>query len=111
MSTVSLSRSVPMTDSAPRSSTSSELAMFRQSLADAARTRNDQLDDIDPMEGDPVLRSQRDSLLQILKEIEAAEARLDEGTYGSCTRCHESVPTARLEIRPWSTTCIDCAEL
>lgn len=111
MSTVSLTRSAPITDSALRPSTCSEFVMFRRALEEAARTRRKQIADIDPMEGDPVLRSQRETLLEILKEIGAAVARLDDGTYGSCIRCHDSVPKARLEIRPWSTTCIDCAEL
>src|SRR6478672_3285721 len=35
-----------------------------------------------------------------LREIAAAEARLDDGTYGICERCGDAIPQARLEARP-----------
>ncbi len=44
-----------------------------------------------------------------LAEVEAAIQRLDDGTYGSCERCGQPVVKARLEARPASRTCINCA--
>lgn len=44
-----------------------------------------------------------------LEEIDAALARLEAGTYGRCERCDEQIETARLEARPATTWCIDCA--
>jgi RNA polymerase-binding protein DksA len=44
----------------------------------------------------------------VLGEIEAALARVDDGTYGMCTHCGSPIAEARLEAQPWSTLCIDC---
>ncbi|NHA00363.1 TraR/DksA family transcriptional regulator [Nocardioides sp. W3-2-3] len=44
-----------------------------------------------------------------LEEIDAAERRLDEGTYGTCERCGEPIAEGRLEARPVARLCIDCA--
>jgi DnaK suppressor protein len=40
--------------------------------------------------------------------IEAALARMDDGTYGRCTTCGDAIPTARLEARPQSALCVGC---
>jgi RNA polymerase-binding transcription factor DksA len=44
-----------------------------------------------------------------LAEIEAALHRLGTGTYGSCETCGQPIAEARLEARPASRTCINCA--
>jgi RNA polymerase-binding transcription factor DksA len=44
-----------------------------------------------------------------LAEIDAALARLDAGTYGTCARCRRPIPAGRLLARPRSTTCVTCA--
>jgi DnaK suppressor protein len=44
-----------------------------------------------------------------LREIERALRRLDEGTYGTCTACGESVAVPRLQAVPYASHCIDCA--
>ena len=44
----------------------------------------------------------------LLAEIDAAQKRIEDGTYGICTNCGKPIPTERLEARPWATTCIDC---
>lgn len=60
-----------------------------------------------------VFEQQRDLALrdhnhEHLAAIDAALARLDEGTYGRCTSCHREIPFERLEARPWAALCIDC---
>jgi DnaK suppressor protein len=47
----------------------------------------------------------------MLEDVERALAKLDEGTYGICDRCGRLIPEARLEARPWSVLCVDCASL
>jgi DnaK suppressor protein len=47
----------------------------------------------------------RDALI----DVESALARLAEGTYGICERCHEPVGAARLEAKPAARRCINCA--
>ena len=44
-----------------------------------------------------------------LAEVEAAVQRLDRGTYGTCEGCGQPIAPARLEARPASRTCIECA--
>ena len=45
----------------------------------------------------------------VLKHIDEALARMDEGTYGICVSCGREIPAARLEVRPLSVTCVECA--
>jgi DnaK suppressor protein len=45
---------------------------------------------------------------QHLAAIDAALARLDNGTYGLCASCHRPIAPERLEARPWAALCIDC---
>jgi len=55
-------------------------------------------------------RSQVDSLItqarEQLRAIEAAHARLDAGTWGTCEVCGEPIADGRLEVRPTATRCI-----
>jgi RNA polymerase-binding transcription factor DksA len=44
-----------------------------------------------------------------LRAAEAAIARRDAGSYGSCESCGEPIGAERLEARPSATTCIRCA--
>jgi DnaK suppressor protein len=43
----------------------------------------------------------------ILEEIDAALARLDDGTYGLCTRCGQPISAERLDAVPYATLCIE----
>ncbi len=44
-----------------------------------------------------------------LAEIDAALARVEDGTYGVCTVCGQRIPEARLDARPVARTCVACA--
>ena len=44
-----------------------------------------------------------------LREVDAALARLDDGSYGRCEVCGQPVPEPRLEARPVARTCVGCA--
>ncbi len=43
-------------------------------------------------------------------EIKAALQRIDEGTWGVCEGCGETIPPKRLTALPWASCCILCAE-
>jgi len=45
----------------------------------------------------------------ILRDVERALAKLDEGSSGVCDSCGASIPAERLEARLWSVLCIACA--
>lgn len=66
-------------------------------LADhATETHNRELDD-----------SLEENAEQILREIEIALARIDDGTYGTCSACGQEIPQDRLEAVPYATLCVD----
>jgi len=44
-----------------------------------------------------------------LEGIEAALARIEAGTWGSCARCGESIAEGRLEAMPAAVACHGCA--
>jgi len=52
----------------------------------------------------------RDREKFLLKKIEMALARIDDGTFGVCERCEEEISPKRLEARPVTTLCIRCKE-
>lgn len=56
--------------------------------------------------GEFMLRRAREELAQ----VEAALARLDDGSYGRCTRCGEAIAPARLEVLPHAALCVKCQE-
>jgi RNA polymerase-binding protein DksA len=62
---------------------------------------------MDSIEADAqVLAAERD----ILSRIDAALARLDDGTYGKCRGCGEAIGEERLRALPFADRCVDCAE-
>lgn len=60
-----------------------------------------------------VFEQQRDLALrekneQHLAAVEAALARLEAGSYGTCVRCGRPIAAERLEAIPCAAHCIDC---
>lgn len=47
---------------------------------------------------------------QELQDIEAALARMDEGSYGSCVDCGGEIGQARLKAYPAALRCLPCQE-
>jgi DnaK suppressor protein len=52
----------------------------------------------------------RDRDRRLIAKIEDALKRIEEGTFGTCNECGESISEARLKARPVTTLCIDCKE-
>jgi len=50
------------------------------------------------------------NIRDLLGKIERALARLDEGTYGICTRCGKPIEKARLKALPYVDLCIKDAQ-
>ena len=44
-----------------------------------------------------------------LETVDAALAKIDEGTYGNCEICGQPISQARLEALPWAISCIECS--
>ena len=45
---------------------------------------------------------------QVLRAIDRALQRIDEGTFGICETCGQPISEERLEAIPYATQCIDC---
>lgn len=82
-------------------------------IVDASRDSN--ADDEHDPEGATIAfeRSQVDALVhqaeRRLAEIDAALARVRDGSYGTCETCGRPIPPARLEARPSASRCVGCA--
>ena len=44
----------------------------------------------------------------VMREIDAALDRLDEGSFGTCDDCGEEIGEARLKALPYATLCVEC---
>ncbi len=49
------------------------------------------------------------NLRESLTDVEAALAKLDNGTFGDCEACGQPIPPARLEAAPAARLCMECA--
>ena len=46
-----------------------------------------------------------------LAKISSALQRMDDGNYGLCSECGESIGESRLNAYPYALECIDCAKM
>jgi RNA polymerase-binding transcription factor len=68
-----------------------------QHLADhASETFEHELDD-----------TLEENVEQVMREIDLALSRIDEGTYGTCAVCGAEIPDERLAAVPYATLCIE----
>lgn len=80
-----------------------------------AARRDSNVDDEHDPEGATIAfeLSQASALLEqskaSLAQIDAALARMEQGTYGICAVCGVAIPEGRLEARPWTAYCIEHA--
>ena len=78
-------------------------------------SRNSNADDEHDPEGATIAfeRSQVETLARRLRghlvELDAALARVEAGSYGTCQVCGRAIPDARLDARPAALTCVGCA--
>ncbi|MFF5481006.1 TraR/DksA family transcriptional regulator [Streptomyces sp. NPDC012935] len=102
-----MSLDAPRTEPRPERVTAHEA---RQRLEHARSTRLTQLQALDEAERtlDPLVSAQKAALERVLKEIDAALTRVDDGTYGTCLGCAKPVPAERLEILPYTRYCVAC---
>ena len=84
----------------------------RSAMVEASRASN--ADDEHDPEGATIAfeRAQLDAtIVEVHRQqvdLDAALARLDDGTYGICVVCGLPIPAARLEARPSATTHVTC---
>ncbi|OEJ28858.1 molecular chaperone DnaK [Streptomyces agglomeratus] len=66
------------------------------------------IEEAGPGANDQVMAVQKDALQRVLKAIDAAFDRLENGTYGICQDCAQPIPVQRLEILPYARCCVGC---
>lgn len=60
-------------------------------------------------QGDEVLEALGTQELAEVRQIDAALARIADGSYGDCVKCGEPIAGARLELLPATPLCANCA--
>ena len=53
----------------------------------------------------------QDAVRHVLRMIENALLKLEEGTYGTCDRCRKNIHPGRLEAIPYTPYCVECQAL
>lgn len=74
---------------------------YDQHLADAATITHDR-------EIDTTLEENSE---HVLRAIDEALQRIEDGTFGSCARCRKPIGEERLKAMPYATKCIECKRL
>ena len=86
------------------------LARTRAVERDLRRRQNpDSEERVTEGENDEVLEGLDAAGRQTLGQIDDALRRFDEGTYGVCESCGETIPLDRLRAVPFTRGCIRCA--
>ena len=52
-----------------------------------------------------ILKNEQD----ILREVDEALARINDGSYGACQRCRQPIDAQRLDAIPFTPYCVSCA--
>ncbi len=90
------------------------IANARKTMEEEASFDTDDLpDEIDQASSEyaqQMLFRLRDREKFLLKKIDKALLRIEEGTFGICDRCEEPIGVKRLEARPVTTLCFRCKE-
>ncbi|MDT9599820.1 TraR/DksA family transcriptional regulator [Sphingosinicella rhizophila] len=60
-------------------------------------------------EDDASLEGQAALIAREIASVNRALLRIENGTYGECTRCGSEIAPGRLEARPEAALCISCA--
>jgi DnaK suppressor protein len=60
-------------------------------------------------EGDEVMIGIGELTKKEIQQIEQALQLIDDGTYGKCQTCGKPIEKARLELLPFTSSCVACA--
>jgi RNA polymerase-binding protein DksA len=100
----------------PRATLNAERARLREELAEAIVAPGPMTYGSQAAAATQVFEQQRDLALREknqfhLEAVEAALARLDAGSFGTCVRCGRPIAPERLAALPWAAHCIDCKRI
>jgi len=66
---------------------------------------------MDALQGQAMTQETKQRHEEGLRNISSALSRIESGDYGYCLKCDELISTARLEVDPAASLCINCANL
>ncbi|RJQ47463.1 MAG: hypothetical protein C4534_01130 [Gaiellales bacterium] len=52
--------------------------------------------------------STEEKIREMIESVDTALAAIEDGSYGLCESCGETIPDGRLEIVPYATRCVEC---
>jgi RNA polymerase-binding protein DksA len=55
-----------------------------------------------------IVVNQLDQQTRSIHDVQAALAKIGEGTYGLCEQCEEPISAKRLDAVPWARLCVSC---
>ena len=91
------------------------MSMYKRDLRVGQESSEDGTEDIVDRANNAYHRelmfSLSDGERQLLLQIQEALARMENGAYGACVHCGETITMPRLQAVPWTRYCIDCQEL
>ena len=91
------------------------LDMYKQDVRAGQESADDGTEDIVDRANNAYNRelmfSLSDAERQTLLQIENALKRMEDGGYGRCANCGQTINLLRLQAVPWARFCIDCQEL
>jgi DnaK suppressor protein len=96
-------------DTSPAASGNRFRDLLESQRADVVRQREEALAECAQSVPDPVAQRRSADLKVTIEQIDAALARIDAGIYGTCTSCGTAIPEERLELRPFTATCVSCS--
>ncbi len=97
-----------MTTHALSTSAAQSATVYAQ-LTEIEAARQRQLDALPSTNLDAVAAAYRATVERILDEVRSARHRAMAGLHGICTGCDTEISADRLEHRPWTLTCTQCA--
>jgi DnaK suppressor protein len=104
---------LPAGSSAPDPRPSASREDLRRMLEECRYDRERLLAQLAPVAAphlDPVAYVQAQAARATVVQIQGALSRILDGTYGLCVRCGDPIPDARLEIRPYTDSCVGCQD-
>lgn len=91
-----------------------EIRIRLRSLRELMPARDTEVRDAEEQSMEDFVRDMDVALIvmesETLRRIDEALLRLEEGTYGICAACEETIAEARLKALPFATLCRECQE-
>jgi len=78
------------------------------SVVELDQSKVGRLSRMDAMQAQAMAQASEQRREQMLRNIEMALQRIDDGDYGLCRNCEEPINPKRLEFDPTALRCIDC---